>query len=156
MNIITIKDDFALISINNPSNNRIVKAIIDIEDIDKIKEYNWCVNNKGYAVARINNNMVLLHKLIMNYINTGIFDIDHRNNIRLDNRKVNLRKVTRSINCHNRANYKYSKGVYYEKSINKWRVRLVVDGVRMSIGCYGTFNAAKRVADEKIKLLNLN
>ena len=69
-----------------------------------------------------------MHRLVMK-VKKGT-DIDHINRIRSDNRKINLRKVTRSQNGANRkvnSNKKSTKhkGVFWCKRKLKWRVMVV-------------------------------
>ena len=107
--------------------NPIIKkyALIDIEDIEKVKEYFWHLekfNDDLFYVACSNNGKTLrLHTLIMNTPKGYV--IDHINHNGLDNRKCNLRICTiqeNSMNTRNRKNKYYSniKGITYNKKSN--------------------------------------
>ena len=37
----------------------------DLEDYDKIENYSWYINNRGYVCAKINNKQILLHRFIL-------------------------------------------------------------------------------------------
>ena len=80
----------------------------DLEDYDKIKDYYWRINNKGYVVCSINqkNNLkkdILMHILIMNKQENNKLEIDHIHGreSRNDNRKCNLRVCTHQENLCN-------------------------------------------------------
>ena len=68
----------------------------DKEDYNKIKDYCWFYDAKGYVVARGkgNKNIVFLHVLVMSPVPEGML-VDHkrhppRNERKFDNRKSNL------------------------------------------------------------------
>lgn len=108
---------------------------IDKDDYELIKDYTWYMNDQGYIVDKNRKRgNIRMHRLIMSqYYNIDGFDIDHiRENSRNDNRKGNLRVVTRSQNNMNR---KYD-GVTYIKHINKWKAFLWKDGHYYSFGYY--------------------
>ena len=76
-------------------------AIIDAEDIEKVKEYCWIDKpKKYYPSALINGKQLELHRLIKPN-NDKRFVTDHINRNPLDNRKCNLRIVTQCVNCQN-------------------------------------------------------
>lgn len=98
-NEIIIKNDCAIIKIKNAKQELKAETIIDIEDIDKIKDYKWYVSY-GYCVTKAIN-----HNTGIDIANI-IFDdfenqYDHINHNRLDNRKINLRPVTQQQNAMN-------------------------------------------------------
>lgn len=105
-NEIIIKEDHAEIIINNNKYGRII-TLIDIEDINKIKEITWGVHFdptiKGFYVrGRLRGGKrkyTPLHRLIMDCPRE--LQIDHINHDTLDNRRINLRIVTA---CENRQN----------------------------------------------------
>jgi hypothetical protein len=84
-------------------------AIVDDEDYAELAQYSWKAkpNGPGNNVYAVRNSKVdgknvtiRMHRYVMQYV--GALDIDHINHNSLDNRKQNLRVVTRSINCKNR------------------------------------------------------
>lgn len=117
---ITIYDKYATIDIGN---NLI--TLIDLDDIDKCKDYNWYIGSSGYVITNIRIDKkvksILLHRLIMNTILDK--HTDHINHNNLDNRKYNLRICSISENHMNviskTGSSKY-KGVYYNKKSNKY------------------------------------
>lgn len=94
-------------------------VIIDSNDYELIKDYKW-YNGCGYAVAYCDKQkkQIKMHRLINN--TPRGYDTDHINRNTLDNRRVNLRAVTRSVNCQNvparlNSSSKY-KGVYWKNT----------------------------------------
>ena len=108
---------------------------IDDEDYERAKEYSWHIN-EGYGRARINNKMVYLHRFIIG----GTTEIDHINRDRLDNRKCNLRFVTRSLNNLNRT-----AASCIEKRGNSYRARVEYGKKRYSLGSFATKEQAEQV-----------
>jgi hypothetical protein len=84
-------------------------------------------------------------------------EVDHVNHDGLDNRKVNLRKVTKIGNQRGRtrnANKRSSSynGVFYDPSPRgkkPWRVKIRVGGILKSSGRYATQEEAAKVYDER-------
>lgn len=133
-------------------------VIIDTEDIEKIKNYIWSINNNNYVVNYKNKKVLLLHRLVMNVhnieFNAKTNTIDHINNNTLDNRKCNLRICSASNNIHNRKDLKNKphNGVYYSKSNKKWTATIKIAGKRYYLGTYINIeNAIKARKDAEIK-----
>lgn len=122
-------------------------AIVDDKDYDCLITTKWrALLSKAkyyYAVDRNNNKM---HRLIMNA--PTAMDVDHINGNTLDNRKFNLRVVTRSENCRNRnnrlsqLNTSGTRGVTYYAPENRWRVRGTLNGQRFHLGYFKTYDEA--------------
>lgn len=149
-----IHDDYAEIGLKDKDCNVIGKAIIDLEDIEKCKQYKWHIRksrNTQYAIASIKgyeNKKIHLHRLIMDY--NGNLDIDHINMNGLDNRKSNLRIVTHS---ENKANNN-SIGVKLVPS-GRWQACICRNYKTIYIGTYDTKEDAMNARKECIKQLQL-
>ena len=65
-------------------------------------------------------------------------EIDHINGNPCDNRIYNLRLVTREINSQNSSmkcnNTSGFNGVFWEKSVKKWRAQIMIDGKYIFLG----------------------
>lgn len=124
-------------------------ATVDDEDYELVSKYNWTFNN-GYAKTHIKNKDVKMHRLIMGFPD---MDIDHIDGDGLDNRKINLRLVTSSQNHYNARLYVSNKsgykGVYLDGSkVNPWRAFIGVEGRRINLGHFKTFEEAKEARRE--------
>ena len=81
----------------------------------------------GYRTIRIDNKQYKEHRIIWamhNGLIPGNLDIDHIDRNTGNNRLENLRLATRSLNNIN----KNSKGVTYDKTRNKWKAQLTING----------------------------
>jgi len=108
----------------------IARAKIDKEDLEKVKRYKWCLNDHKYVISKINNKTTKLHQLVMGKI-VG-HEIDHKFGNTLDNRKQNLRFVTRSQNQMN----KKSRGYCWDKRSKKWMVRIEKNKKSIYLGLF--------------------
>lgn len=74
---------------------------VDAEDVDRLAKHSWSIGADGYPQAKIHGKMVRMHEfLIGQYRGMGLV-IDHDNTNRADNRKENLKIVTKSENSRN-------------------------------------------------------
>lgn len=92
-------NDYAELNILNKDGSIKVTAIIDKEDIEKLKHYSFRYDKDKYIKCLDNGKTNYLHRIIMNY--NGELEIDHINRNKLDNRKCNLRIVDRITNANN-------------------------------------------------------
>jgi len=107
-------------------NNKIYKVLIDIDDFEKVKNYQWKLTAYGYIR---NNKIGYLHRYIMNITDENI-TVDHIYHDKLDNRKSQLRLCTQKQNNYN----KKRKGYIYEG--NKFVVRMEINGKTKRFGKY--------------------
>jgi hypothetical protein len=125
-NEIIIENNFAKICLYDKYYNVINYAIIDIDDIDKVKNIKWRINCNGYV---INNNQ---HSLFLHRVILGVDTfVDHINGNRLDNRKSNLRVCTKQENKMNIGIY---KGYYHIK--DKWIAKIKQNGKQLHLGSF--------------------
>lgn len=94
------------------------------------------LHKRGYIRMGVNGKYYQAHRLAWLYYygcwpeNT----IDHINQVKDDNRIINLRDVTLSVNCLNRGK---PKGYTQQKS-GRYIARTTVNGVEMCLGTYDT------------------
>jgi hypothetical protein len=149
-NEIIIKENYALVILNDAFGNYQTEVEIDIEDIGKIKDYKWSrmgvKEEKYYAVCYKEN--LFMHRAIMNITDKNIL-IDHRNHNGLDNKKNNLRISDCVTNGQNKKlldrNTSGVTGVDWHKQRGKWRVRITVNKKEISLGLYDDFDEAVAV-----------
>ncbi len=116
------------------------RALIDLEDINKIKDYKWSKTVNGYI--NCSSPFLALHRIIV-ACPKGKF-VDHINHNTLDNRKSNLRIVTAQQNNMNSK----SKGISYNKSKKKWQPQLMCNRKQIWLGRYETKEEAINVRKE--------
>jgi hypothetical protein len=116
-----------------------------------------CLNNAGYLVVRLDGILYLAHRLawVLYYNEWPTNVIDHINGIETDNRKENLRDVTRSINCSNRHTAKNKLGFLniHETSKGNYQVGFQRNSKPIHVGTYETLQEALE-ARAKFKAAN--
>jgi hypothetical protein len=118
----------------------------DIEDYDTIKKYTWSYSSSGYVHATVGKRKIKMHQLVLPGTNELV--IDHRNQCKHDNRKINLRLCTKSHNGINRNN---QKGYCYRSDCDKYEVHIGVNGKIKYIGLYVTKEEARFAYEDAIK-----
>lgn len=133
-------------------------ALVDDQDSPLILYYRWQYNHHGYAVhsTHVAGKSVSLgmHRFIMNAQPGEI--VDHINGDRLDNRRANLRIVTKKQNArrtrkHRDAKSSMYKGVSWYASRAKWIAVIVVDGKMHHLGYFKNEEDAARAYDAAAK-----
>lgn len=122
------------------------KFYIDLDDVPFAEQYTWHENDQGYIMSRIDGKLVRLHRIITNSQND--MDVDHQKHKKYDNRKSELREVTRSQNNMNRK----AKGVCFDKSKNKYVAYITVNKHRKYLGYFIDEKdaiKARKLAEEK-------
>lgn len=118
------------------------KTIVDDDMYDFLTRWRWTWDNR-YACRRYTENgktkKVYMQKVVNN--TPKGMDTDHINCDKLDNRKENLRSVTRSQNNANMPKIQKKcssrfKGVCWHKQRNKWKAEIKVNGVRKHLGVF--------------------
>lgn len=107
--------------------------------------------NKGYLRFAIDGKNYPAHRLAFLYVyGVSPKEIDHINGIKNDNRIINLRKCTRSQNTGNTGlrstNTSGERGVYWDKSREKWYVQVCINGNKKQFGRFTDFDKAVLVA----------
>ena len=128
-NEIIIDGDVAYICLYDKQYNVIDKAIIDAEDVDKVKNIKWRKNCNGYVINNSKSD-VFLHRQIL-----GVDEmVDHRDGNRLNKRKENLRVCTKSTN---QMNVDY-KGIYERQTKDgiSWISKIKINGKQLHLGMF--------------------
>ena len=130
-------EDHAEIVMHNKQHEETGRAIIDLNDVDKVRGYKWSLRKTGYVIS---GGGMFLHRLIMNPPDNMV--IDHINHNPLDNRKENLRICTQQQNSMNKAissnNTSGVTGVYFDKRRNKWMTYITYNNRRIFLGYCNT------------------
>lgn len=136
--------------------NATEKAIIDIENFNRIKELKWYIDKGGYVSAKTRDGTkkhIKLHRFILN--EKGNNPIDHINRNKLDNRKCNLRVCTPMINSNNQGistiNTTGHKNIVRNSKNHKYAVNFVHMGITYWCGTYNTIEEALIARNKKYK-----
>jgi hypothetical protein len=128
-------------------------ALVDDSDYDHLIRWKWLYIGSGYAARFVILNgqkkLLYLHRYLLNA--QADQRVDHISGDRLDNRRENLRLVTRSQNQQNRKCPTHTvsgkKGVTWHQKRSKWHVRISVNGTRIHLGYYDDVETAAQVYD---------
>lgn len=135
---------------------QIIRAIFDVDDLQKLIELGSLVLRAGYVCCKHrlngkpgehNRKFEQVSRIITNCPDGMV--VDHINGDALDNRKSNLRIVTQLQNCQNRPrlnknNSSGARGVVGER----YSVALSVDGIRRNFGTFDNIEDAAKVVEQ--------
>jgi hypothetical protein len=131
-----IVSDHCFIYITDNQDKFIYKAVIDKDDLNKIKGSKWRPGNGYLRESKTNE---FLHQRILG--SKPGYVIDHKNLNKLDHKKSNLRYVTKSQNAQN------NKGKGYREVIKNghvyWRCEIGVNGKVINLGSFKNEHEAK-------------
>lgn len=121
------------------------QILVDDEDFEWLDKHSWVINGNGYAVSKINQKIIRIHRLILNAPSN--LEVDHINGNRLDNQRSNLRLVTHQQNQWNRrimpGGISKYKGVWWMKKQGYWRARIYKNRKPIDLGYFDSeVNAA--------------
>jgi len=145
------------------------RAMVDNEDYEWLSQWKWHAHshktsNTYYAVRSINYrtptnqrkcSKIFMHRLLLGLTKSEQFS-DHRNRNGLDNRRQNLREATPQQNAANKGKYPGSstfKGVYWNKTVKKWRAKIVNRGTFTHIGHFSDEIEAAKAYDKTAHIL---
>lgn len=136
-------------------------VLISPEDYERVKDRKWYAHNGKYAY---NSSIGFMHRFIMGVSDPDLY-VDHINHDTFDNRRENLRIVTKQQNSFNKvvnpSNTTGYKGVQhsriYRRSLGLWRdiykVYIHKDGKKKYIGTFKTPEEAALKYNEAAKTL---
>ena len=113
----------------------------------KVGDMAGSMRSDGYKQIMVNKKMYLAHRLVFLYID-GEFPTfaDHINRVRHDNRRVNLRSVTRAENQQNikirSDNRSGILGVAWCRISERWTARIKVNSKTSNLGHFVKFEDA--------------
>ena len=121
----------------------------DKEDYDKIKNYSWWYDGR-YVIAhslkddKYTTGIIRMHRVVMDIPDREDIEVDHKNLIRYDCRKCNLRRATTFENATNKDLSKYSPtGVTGVKKVrSKWLASITCNGKIIRLGLFELFEDA--------------
>jgi hypothetical protein len=138
--------------------------VLQYDEVDQIKvgNHKWTPFKCGKVFYAVRNGksegrkgIILLHKEILPC--TAEKEIDHEDGDGMNNRRNNLRIVTRSENSMNKGkhidNTSGFKGVYFHKPMKKWHTEIMKQGVKIHGGFFET-PAGAALAYNQLALLH--
>ena len=118
-------------------------AVVDNEDFEELNKYKWCFDGQ-YAQRRENGISIRMHSQMMHPPKGQ--EVDHINRNKLDNRRSNLRVVSKSVNSFNTGmlsnNTSGVKGVVWDKVNKKWRSQIQVLRKGIALGRFSNIEDA--------------
>lgn len=138
-NEIVSNGNISYIYLYDKNNNKTAEAIIDTEDIPKVKDYKWYLGNNGYVCCKTKGVSTTLHRRIMGMDDKdGNIFVDHIDRNPLNNSKVNLRLCD---NLHNNMNNN-GMGVSWDNGKKKYEAYISSNYKRTFLGYYDNENEA--------------
>lgn len=150
-------------------------AIVDAEDYDYLMQWDWFAWYSPwgyYAKRRIidgrgRRNILPMTNALYGLPNGPV--VDHANRNSLDNRRQNLRSVSRIQNLQNKSAYRNNtsgaRGVVWNKRQKCWRAQITIDGANQVLGIFTTLASAelafreaferKRIGKDKSMIIQL-
>lgn len=131
-NTFTVDGEITRIQLRDVYYNVIGEALIDTEDLPKVRYTKWRLSH-GYAnnaSRKRRPQSVHMHHVVLG-VGNDVF-VDHINHNTLDNRKQNLRIVTKSQNAMNMN----SKGVTWDVKTSRWYAYIKKDQHMVNLGMY--------------------
>lgn len=122
------------------------RAIVDARDYDRVADRPWFATfaqgTKSFYAQRRKH---LMHREIVGA--PAELEVDHINGDTLDNRRANLRSVTRRVNLNNRKDHgEYGPGIRYRDQKSRSRpfeARVFVGGKLRHVGTFATAEEAR-------------
>lgn len=125
---------------------------VDAERFDEFNQWLWKLNKGSYASRYLKDGgTVYMHREVLGLTPGDGLDADHINGDGLDNRRENLRPVTRAQNIQNRqagnrgARSRY-RGVGFCKKTGRWTANVTIDRQVHWLGRHDTEEEAAAAA----------
>lgn len=126
-------------------------VVLDRPDAERLSIWRWhLVNGRAHRTVHlgVSRRKVAMHREILG-LGPGDPDVDHRNRDMLDNRRINLRAVTKTVNNQNRdpdCDVASSSHRGVGANAGKWRARVSVGGKQHHLGMFDTEDEAAAAA----------
>ena len=131
-------------------------TLVDDSDYRHLLGFSWNAHTRdGFTYARTSygNGHIYLHDYLMKPPKGMV--VDHINGDKLDNQRHNLRIATTAQNNYNTKKTENRssqfKGVVWDKSRNKWKAQIKLNGVNKALGRFDSEEDAARAYDAAAK-----
>jgi hypothetical protein len=134
-------EDTARIPLRSHDGSTVAYALVDAADADHVNRWRWHLV-EGYAtrsgyISGVGARNVYMHRELLGLKHGDGFEGDH---INLDNRRVNLRTLSKAGNRQNRPNRSGSRsiyrGVWWDKAKQRWKAEVKVSGKKIHLGSF--------------------
>jgi hypothetical protein len=125
-------------------------ALCDRDDFELLMRSRWRLTRNGYAIGYVDGREISMHRLLLGLSAGDGRQGDHRNRCRLDNRRCNLRIVTRAENAQNHPGFGGTsdfRGVHRRKDNGRFSAKVRLHGRLHDVGSFGTEMEAARAAE---------
>lgn len=127
----------------------VAHTLVDADAPDVVFSTRWQLHRLGYVRGCFGGKPCYLHRVIL----SGVAEVDHINENKLDNRRANLRQASRADNIHNvspPSGNNPHRGVY-RRGPNSFRVGIMVGRKQHWVGSFKSLEQAinARTAAEK-------
>ena len=130
-----------------PINNGEFTAMVDDKDYERLSQFKWILDNKGYAHARL-----FMHHMVMGFPGNGMAT-HHKDENKLNNQSSNLELMSRGTHCHQhnkRAGANKFRGVSMSSPYSTVFKAVIK---RRFIGSFSTPEEAARAYDKEATIL---
>ena len=146
-NMIVTGLDHAWVVLTGRQGTEVARAAIDFGDIERVRAHRWRVSSGVRTRYVLSHSAGALHRFLLDA--PSDMEVDHIDRDGLNNRRVNLRLVTRAENAQNmgeggRAGRELPRNVYARGA--KFLVQVTVHGRAYAGGTFGTLEDAERAA----------
>ena len=160
-----MNDDVTRIPLHNKAGEVIAHALIDTADAERVLAFGrWYFDtSNGYVASRRRgqgrqSRATRLHRFVLGLEPGNPLQADHINRDRLDNRRANLRGVSRTFNARNNSGKRSStsqhRGVSWDTRCQRWIALAHVAGRSFFLGRFHDELEAAHVARE-FRLANM-
>lgn len=138
-------------------------ALVSERDFERVSRYKWSCDGNGYACrmesyyvdGKRQRRKIMLHRFILGA--PAHLQVDHINHNILDNRRENIRLVTRRQNRANsrpkRTGTSRYKGVHWHRRDQKWCAMIRAGGVKYHLGTFANEAEAAKAYDRAARKL---
>lgn len=155
-----IKGETTIVYVNG-KNGSLLEVLIDTKDLELVDGMpnTWKITSDGafdYIGAHLPRNgkerkFIRMHRYIMGAPKGK--EVDHRNHNTFDNRRSNLRVLTKSENLQNRSGAQSNsksgvRGVVWNKQAKKWRAQYTLNRKCYHVGTFDSIEEAEKAIKE--------